>query len=126
MTIILTTTAGTTQVSHTNNVVAAIAFAESYGHECTGEYKESTDEVTFSWDFEDCGSEGIIKHISVKVDGVDCADDDFIEAGTSIPDARRAAKKLAKKLDAEFRETTIKGTANDYRSALATNNNENR
>ena len=124
MTIILTTATGTTQVSHISDIAQAIEFAEQYGHECTGEYKLVAETVSFDWDFEDCGSEGIIKCITVKVDGKE--NDNLCESGRSIPDARKAAKKLAKTLNADFVELTAKGTANDYRSMLAVNNNENR
>ena len=115
-----------TQVTHTNDVQEAIAFAEQYGHECTGNFKIIADEVEFFWDFEDVGSEGVLKMVFVEVDGMKF-ETHITEAGRySVPDARKEVKKLAKELGAAFMETTEGGTAAAYRSTLFENLNQYR
>jgi hypothetical protein len=68
--------------------------------------------VEFSWDFEDCGEEGLIR--SVYVDGLEIDGLGEYAQDNGLAAARRYVKKLAKAAGKVFRETTDAGLARDY------------
>ena len=87
--------------------------------------EEST--VTFSWDFEDCGESGVIKHISVsdtiaKPEGYESWTEYTQDAGLAA--ARSLCRKMAKRASMKWIETTDAGMAQSYRVANLMNYNE--